>query len=863
MQDSTRYGMNRLKAYTLTAIVITGSVSATQERAAMPKERAAILQKYCFECHSADVSEGGVNLEGLSLDMARDIPTAELWQKVLDAMNSKEMPPEDQPQVPAADKTVFLDALSTRMVQARRILSDSGGVITLRRLNRREYANTLESLLGVRPDVSNLPDDQSSSGFDTAGASLFFSSDQLEQYLAVARNTLRVTLAEPHARKSRTVRVEPEAAARELYAGLRDEYRDKVKRAKAWKAQSEKPASEFGFLDQYSATKSLRNSANWLPQLEEYLERPETEHGVTMILTIKKVGMAKVKLPPVHAEAGGDYVLRVRAAAYPNAMPRMHYLELTSRVVGSRSATRLGWRKVTGSLAEPEVIEFPFTHPPGEKMQYFVHQRTHQDRGDKNLWTLHREQNGMGTLPGTWVDWAELEGPLPDKTRGAAAAEVFFPKPLDWDETRYAKEVIKRFASRAFRSETPTDEFLDKLVQQYASRRAKGEGVEEALVTPLSIVLSSPGFLYMVESSGGGSPELMPMEIAVRLSYLLWSEPPDEQLTSLARSGRLANAEVLRGQTDRLLADNRSGRFVEAFTHQWLQMERLEMFEFQGRRYPDFDNATRESARKEIYETIRLMLRDRLPLRTLLKADFVVVNDVLADYYGLKDAVPADGRGHEFRPVQVPTDSPRGGLLGTAAVLAMGSDGLRSSPVERGAWVLRHLLHDPPPPAPANVPQLARLEGQVLGARQLQRVHMEEPQCAQCHRKIDPVGYGLEHFDAAGGWRDMETVFVGKRRNKEKLLPIDSRGVLPTGETFKGYFELRDAIAKHENAFARGFAESLISYGLGRPYGFTDKGLADEILKQASGGAGAPNAFIHALVQSNAFRSKSPTKASK
>jgi hypothetical protein len=193
-----------------------------------------------------------------------------------------------------------------------------------------------------------------------------------------------------------------------------------------------------------------------------------------------------------------------------------------------------------------------------------------------------------------------------------------------------------------------------------------------------------------------------------------------------------------------------------------------------------------------------------------------------------------------------------------AAILAMGSDGERASPVERGAWVLRKVLNNPPPPAPANVPQLSRLSDKLLSARELQSAHMEEPQCAQCHRKIDPIGFGLQNFDATGRWREEETVSLvaNKKIKKTKQHVIDASGMLPQGERFATFFEMRDQIAKHEQDFARGFTESLLAYGLGRPYGYSDRNLADKILTEAGGQENQISAFIHALIQTKAFRQK-------
>ena len=188
--------------------------------------------------------------------------------------------------------------------------------------------------------------------------------------------------------------------------------------------------------------------------------------------------------------------------------------------------------------------------------------------------------------------------------------------------------------------------------------------------------------------------------------------------------------------------------FVTAFVHQWLGLDRLDFFQFDTKVHRTLDESTKAAARTEGFETFASLLLKRQSLTGLLKSDFVVINGLLANYYGIPDV-----SGDAFRPVKLASDSPRGGLLGMAAIHAMGSNGKDSSPVERGAWVLRKLLHEPPPPAPPNVPQLSRLEGKLLTTRERPMAHKEQPQCTSCHRKIDPIGLGLANFDATGKWR--------------------------------------------------------------------------------------------------------------
>jgi len=833
----------------IVAVCSTSRSYAQRQTAAISKKHAAVFEKYCYDCHDSSSQEGSVDLEMIPFEISKDIETAEKWAKVLNAINSGEMPPEDSEQIADEEKLEFLDALSNQMVKARKILSDSGGVITMRRLNRREYQNTIESLIGVRPDISTLPDDQSTAGFDTAGASLFFSSNQLEQYLAVAEKSLKLALDPPKKQKRKTVRIEPEERFTPHYTGVVKTLRKRLKNAKDYAAQSEKPPSDFDILDEYQAKKQLVSSANWLPQLEQYIARPETKTGAALILTIKFGGITKIKLPTLGPTENGKYKIRLRAAAYKDAPERFQYVEFTSG--SGKERNHLGWRKVNGTLKRPEIIEFSIEHRPGDKLNYMVHQRTHQDRGDKNLWTADNQKNGVGTPPGVWVDWVELIGPEPEDN-DSFAKQMLPKRQKGWSETKYAEEALSWFAKKAFRGKEPSEDFLKRLVKLYSVNREKDLSVKDSLIGPLSVILSSPSFLYMSEPSTSGKETLPDTELAVRLSYFLWSTAPDKELMELAKAGELSDPKILRKQTNRMLADKRAERFVRGFVHQWLEMERIDMFQFHGNNFPTFDNAVRANAREEIFAMVSLLMKEEKPLADLLKADYVVVNDLLAGYYGIPNV-----KGHEFRKVKVRKDSIRGGLLGTAAIHCMGSDGIRSSPVERGAWVLRHLVNNPPPPAPPNVPQLSRLAGEVLPVRKLQRAHQEQPQCAQCHQKIDPIGYGLENFDASGQWREVETISIGKRRKKKtKEFPVDPSGVFPGGKEFDDFFELRDTIAEHESEFARGFAESLIAYGLGRPFGFTDQDLADELMSTARKNKYEINEFIHALVQSKTFRTK-------
>jgi hypothetical protein len=403
----------------------------------------------------------------------------------------------------------------------------------------------------------------------------------------------------------------------------------------------------------------------------------------------------------------------------------------------------------------------------------------------------------------------------------------------------------------------PSSRYLDHLVALYNEARATGAKHSVALRDTLAIVLSSPKFLYRAEPAPSETRRpLRGHEMATRLSYFLWGAPPDETLLALGKSGDLLRAEVLARETERLLGDPRSQEFVRAFSKQWLNLERLDFFQFNPTLYPRFDFATKLSAKQEVYESIGLLLRENGSLRNLLKADYAVVNPVLAQYYGLGEV-----HGDAFQKVLLPPDSPRGGLLGMAAVHAMGGNGEHTSPVERGAWVLRKLLNDPPPPAPANVPALTRLAGKVLTTKERVVAHQESPQCASCHRKIDPIGFALENFDAVGLWRTEDAYQAlddqGKPiPNARKTWTVDPSGAFHRGPAFEGFLQMRDIVATQIDPFARGVASALVEYGLGRPCGFSDELLVDSVVGQSRKRDYGFRDLVHALIQSEPFHHK-------
>lgn len=893
--------MARLFLYLVIGISIAGKYAVGQS-AVMPEKHFAFVDKHCLECHDSDTQKGKVDLESLSFDIST-IEAAERWQKVLNTLNSGEMPPEDKPAPDDGEKTEFLADLSQMLVVARKALSDTGGVTTMRRLNRREYVNTIRDLLGVHIKADSLPSDQREGAYDTGGSSLYISSDQIATYRELGNEALKevffklagknhqpqkhrfdfenginkktsdelirqISIQRRYQRWTKMVDHYANHPGNVAVAnGIRQELRGKKPARdfyRSWAKLNGAPSpADFGFPD---AEDALHHESQWnwiLPKVMDYNSLPNRNNGI--YLTDDSLAMYSVLFfVPGHWPAG-ESIVRIRAARVPQRILTPSRREVQPTVIDKgpdeqeryfldvdsfKGRFTISTHQVLGTVDKPHTIEFRLRTYPGEFKQLQLRERGGSEGGTQNRSKLFKGRFGVdGTDPAIWIDCVELEGPV--YTEAEKVRHNLIKSWMDRvakNETAEISKVISEFATVAYRGQSPAPEFVAKLEAIYHGYRKDGQPPLTALHETLSIVLAAPGFLYLAESGDNEARPLTQVELASRLSYFLWSAPPDQALLLLAAQSKLADPAVLQSQVERMLADPRSHSFVEAFLDQWLGLDRLDFFQFNIKKHTRFNLGTKKVARREIYETFAHWLHQGGSLSNLLFSDTVVINGLLADLYSIPGVT-----GDHFRPVKVPGDSPRGGLLGMAAVAAMGSNGDHTSPVERGAWVLRKLLNNPPPPAPPNIPQLTRLEGKPLSTRERIALHQEEAQCAQCHRRIDPVGFGLENFDAAGKWRTKDD-HKGVPAEKQA---IDPSGKIHNGPSFKDYFELRSVIHQHyQDDFAKGFAENLAEYALGRPIGFTDADLMAEVVAKAKSKNYSIKEFISALVTSEAFRIK-------
>ena len=999
------------------------------------------LKTYCLECHS---EKGKFRVDDLPLTIGNSA-TAERWQKVLNALNSGQMPPEDEKQLPAQEKANLVDDLGQAMVALRLKMNDRHGEIAMSRLNRREYRNTLRELLGVEINVSQLPADHGLSNFDTNGASLFFSSNQLESYLELGREAVEEAIDRYEARHF-AVRHRHEAeqltrdyrahfvkwgVATAWHAALIDaclkpenkEIYDALKKKYPRKKDEELPfyrhydqivgappipaEEKYRFLNDAGRVDNfIEASAPNQAYLEHYLKLQGIETGAFITFSTIHPGHLPTNCISYTIPATwppGKYKVRFRAARSDDAPEDRRFLEFGLRV---RNVEPLSTHEVTGSMRDPQVMEASveitrkhIRNKRSDERQLYVRERAshYQLHFPRRVVATATKRNGYGPVYALWIDWLEVERvttedePIPDGMQAVArlltregstedrskglyehqtggvtgrAVRILNPdagdhdflhlrevqllsggenvalsgeatqssthengqeqcaqmaidgdlatmnhtsntaQPGEWWQVDLGRDVeidqirihnrndspamearlknhtvevldangnvlwsnalppaelaagFREFSTAAFRGAQPDEEFVDRLLKYYDDKRKlDGLGHRAALTHTLAIALSSPMFLYKSEASLQAEQTVSQRELAQRLSYFLWSAPADKTLLELADAGKLSDPQVLRQQTDRLLDDERATAMIHGLVHQWLDMERLDFFNVDILKHRAYDHSVELAVRDEVYETAAYVLAENRSLTDLLGAGYVVVNNLLARYYGIPDV-----HGDHFRRVEVPKGSPRGGLLGMAAIHLMGGNGDESSPVERGVWVLRKLLNQPPPPAPANVPNLARLSDKLLSTRERLVAHQEQAQCASCHRKIDPIGFGLENFDAVGLWRTENSYKVprkdGEKEVKQKQWKIDSSGRIHNGPAFADYFELRDHIATHHDAFAKSFASAVIEYGMGRSIGFSDQTLIDEIAQRAGKDDYAIRSFFHAIVQHQAFQKK-------
>lgn len=810
-----------------------------------PEHIRPYLEQHCVSCHGPDKQRGDFRVDQLTDDFS-DLRNVAHWIEVRDNINLGEMPPEDEPIPPIHKSELLSDWVAVGIQEAEKAALAGDGRVLLRRLNRAEYANTVRDLLGIKflPDespVDLLPPDGTVDGFDKVSAGLMLDPSLMEKYYEVARHIAkRAIVTGPPAYPTETMRMEFEEIAENRaidYLCDSPGFECRETDVALLSATSTRSFARLKYPNEHRTTPvrglyrvSVRASARPGPDGEPVVMRVEQSHPSADREEIMEV---KVTATPDDPEVytvvlprdpdGGEWkVNHVGAASFTRGVPTYHHY--SNNVI--RDAGREG--------------DFAKTIRYRGRMQL---------EGGHDQTIIRPDRIDVSELPALYIDWIEIEGPLYEQWPPRSHTTIF-PEGTDFEPTAAnIEKLLANFLPRAWRRPVTRSE-VEPYTQFVLGELEAGKTIEEAMRAGLAGVLTSPKFLYLFEPSEGESPRpITDWELASRLSYFLWSSMPDDELLTLASSGKLRDPEVLVAQVDRMMADDRIEGFVDGFGAQWLRTDTFRAFQPDERQYKTYDEDLGEAMVGETLAFFREILLEDLDLRNFIESDFTMMNERLATHYGI-DGVS----GEDFQRVGLPTDSNRGGLLTQAGVLMAGSDGDRTKPVSRGVYVLEVLFNDPPLPPPPNAGEIEpNIKGEDLTVRERLIEHQKIETCAACHRGIDPYGLALENYDVIGSWRDRQN---GEGFNPNRSPEIVATGKLPNGETFDGPDEFKSLLLAQEDRFFRGLTEKMLVYAIGRPHLPSDRRLIETIADELAADSPTFRTMIQRIVTSPAFLRK-------
>ncbi|MDF2439176.1 MAG: hypothetical protein JWN98_160 [Abditibacteriota bacterium] len=837
--------------------------SAAQK--AKPAVSHAFLEENCLGCHDAETKKGGLNLAALKLNL-NDARNFAAWTKVHDRVLSGEMPPKSK--LSLQQRAAFTKPIAAALMAAEQAQLAANGRAVWRRLNRYEYENTVRDLLQAPwlqlKDM--LPEDGEAYRFNKVGEALDVSHVQMARYLNAADYALRAVMANRVAQPA-TINKRYYTREEGAFAGAIDLGGPLVRRTIAvLGTQADKD---------FMVPKTPMTVGAADPQRRE-------QEGMGVVVSTYEP--TEIHWGRFRAPVAGRYKLRFSTHSIwigPESAERWWLPDFSKISPGRRTEPITIYsdkdprilRKLGSFDAQPQPTtqELDVYLLAGESIRPDA-ARLFRARPPEFRNPL-AEKDGM---PGVSFRWMEVEGPLFNQWPSAGHKLLFSDlplKPLEKNRAEVtssnpqtdASRLLRTFLQRAYRRPV-NDADVARFLPVVSKASEAGYSFSDAMIAGYTAVLCSPGFLYLEEKPG----RLDGYALASRLSYFLWNSPPDDTLRALAANGQLAQPKVLRAQTERLLNDKKSGRFIEAFLDYWLDLRRIAANDADETLYPDYqlDDLLLESSLGETQEFFAELLRRNLGVKNIAASDFAMLNERLATHYG----VPGDIHGVTLRRVTLPPDSPRGGLLTQASVLKVTANGTSTSPVLRGAWIMERVLGQPSPPPP---PGVGSVEPDIRGAttiREQLAKHTADPSCASCHRNIDPAGFALESFDVMGGWRenyrslgttqsDKSQRIKGVGRNGSTFTfyagpPVNSSGQLPDGRTFKDVRELKQLLAKNDVQLARNLAKQLLIYSTGTAIRFADRDAMETILTRARPSGYGVRTLVHEIVQSRLFQTK-------
>ncbi|QDT07571.1 hypothetical protein K227x_59990 [Rubripirellula lacrimiformis] len=758
----------------------------------------AFTTKHCIECHDDRQEKGDFRIDSLSRDLT-DPAIAIAWQDAIDLVEVGEMPPEDHPSASPNELKTFLLAVKTELARTAESSAPQSET-RIRRLSHSAMDNTVGDLMGTRLRLSaGLPEDPELAGFDNMASTLGQSSEMMHLLQQNARR-----IASDATAGGDDPRADIDLDADQMTLG-----------------------SRVARVDDTLILWSSKNRSNTTWPADFVAPR-------TGVYRIGLTGFQwdnRYHLDRQNQIAKPD---RAQQKSFHKRLPEGRSRQVAIMALQAPIQNALGestgGRRV-GTLTIDDQPKQRWVECELEAGESFFVYATDCPRSQNTPWATIEGSDKVILGEQLHLSRLQIQGPL------LPTWPPRFPEQLLDPSGQISNTGLKQFLTKAFRQPVEPEVF-ELYRQRFVESRHQGQSAQQSLSRLIEAVLCSPRFLYTV------SPE-SPQDawgIANRLSYFLWNSMPDEHLMRLAESGALIQPDVIADQTRRMLADPKADGFVIDFAGQWLGLRKVgDMLPDPGL-YPEYDLVLEQSMRAESESLFREVLTKNLPVTDFLAPRFAMLNQRLAKHYGIDGVL-----GNEIRSVPVPADSPRGGLLGHASMLTTTSNGTRTSPVVRGVWVLENLLDSPPSPPP---PDVEPIEPDVRGAttiREMLAKHRDVATCKECHRRIDPWGFGLENFDAVGAWRDRYGI---DQRGK----PVDATGKTPSGQTFDSVVQMRDQLLAQSDRFAEALASKLLSHAIGHPASIQERIEIEQIVQRNRNEGGRFADLIVLICQSESFR---------
>ncbi len=857
------------------ALALAG-MGATAFPEPLPKSAAALIREHCLECHDQETQKGGVNLEVSHIPWA-SVEERTFWERAMAAVAEKRMPPEnrDQPTDEERDRfTAWLDQQLTAY-------SLRGGTVA-RRLNREEYYNSVKFILGMHFDMPpGFPADPEAHGFDNVAESLQLSPTLMDAYAETAFAIADKVFPRP------LPKVEPKAyevAADEMAISYSSgSVRDgalrlvsssaNIMRSSTWPNKVEiKASGTYKVVFQASA---FRPKEGEPPLLQVYARDLISNDAITVRM-LRLLGETEVaaESPATYEFDATLYAGQTIVFHYANADlnsdpdkkdqlidsfrkrfeadPR--YLAAWLQVARGKSQTfrgGVGWERLKKLMADESLQADQVAIDSGETRALL--ERIGED---PVLFVETAAYEHFETGPGLDIHSAVIRGPFqrvdgPAEKMRKRFQINFFGARNQRSDREWNQAILDRLLNYAFRRPVEK-ETVDAFNDLISGHRAQGHTREQGFHLALRTVLMSPRFLYRSLKPG----RLDAHDLATRLSYFLTSNPPDYELRQLADSGKLNDPAVLRKEAERLLPTTPDASMIQRFTGQWLDTRALADI------MPDprlnFTDADADAAKQEVERFFLEMLQTNRPMTDFIDPDFTYTTASIAKkIYGLEEGF--DPATNIIQRITLSRGGRYGGVLGQAAVLMATANGVDTQPVIRGVWALENILGDPPPPPPEAVPAITPDTAGATTTRELLKAHMADPDCARCHRKIDPVGFALENFDAVGRWRTHYPVYGRDDQGRETVKQgarIDSSGQLPDGTPIKDIVDLKLWVVEHIDRFSNCLAEKLLVYATGRIPTYVERKEIARIVKANRENGNGFRDLILALIDSVTFRTK-------